>query len=122
MKTKLLLLIFSLYFVEGWTATTGDSTTHVHRRLRIHSTPMQIPEDFPKVPMYVEILTINFNEIESYAEIIITSKITNIVIYSKTYTNVKDIMIDMPLYNKGEYSIKVTLDDSYTLERTFMVQ
>ncbi len=119
MKAKLLLLLCCLFAIEGW---AGSNEIRL-KRLDAEPNPMGIPVFPPaeKCVILTNVLNISFDRIEDYATITVMNKKTGEIVYSKTYPNTKDIMVNMSVCDKGEYSIYVILPDRL-LEGMFTVQ
>lgn len=119
MKAKLLLLLCCLFAIEGW---AGSNEIRL-KRLDAEPNPMGIPVFPPaeKCAILSNVLNISFDRIEDYATVTVMNKKTGEIVHSKTYLNIKDIIIDMSAAcDKGEYVVHITLSDRL-LEGTFNV-
>lgn len=118
MRRKLLLLLCSLFAIEGWTNSKNIRLT----RINVRSNPIGIPVQPPSesCAFLSNIINISFDRIENYATVTVMDKITGEIVHSKTYLNAKDIIINMSACDKGEYTIHITLSDR-SLEGTFNV-
>lgn len=117
MKAKLLLLFCFLFVIEGWV-----SAYDICLQRKVGSNPTVIPIQPPsdKCAILCNILNINFDRMESYATITITNTTTGEIVYYKVCHNVNFVTINMSSYNKGKYSIHITLEDRI-LEGSFTV-
>lgn len=61
--------------------------------------------------IYSKVITLEFTENFSFANVTITNKITGEVIYSETSNTLDYLSIDLNGENNGEYLIKIEADD-----------
>lgn len=112
MKAKLLLLIFSFLFIEGYVIAAPNDVTRVHIRIGIGSTPEQTPKHFPEdMPAYTNILYISFDKMENFVVITATNEVTGEVVYSRIHLNVDSVAISLSSFPKGKYLIEASLGD-----------
>lgn len=119
MKVKLLLFICCLFAIEGW------ANSNVIRLIRsdIEPNPLGVPISpiTETCTIITNILDISFNKVEDYATVIITNKTTGEIVHLDSYQNTNLVTIDMSSCDKGEYSIHITLNNSF-LQGVFIVR